>query len=100
MLPTIDLMSLKINYLDLPWPTFQGHNAKTRYNDNFRIHAPIYTIFEVIYTTIALDELEDEWTWPIFDLLFQVAMQNLFGVITSDFIHWYTHNFTQSCIPP
>ena len=29
--------------------------------DNFRFHAPIYTIFDpVIHTTIALDEFEDE----------------------------------------
>ena len=31
------------------------------YCDNFRFHAPIYTIFDpVMHTTIALDEFEDE----------------------------------------
>ena len=50
-----------MNELDLPLTTFLGHNAKTCQNDNFRLHAPFYTIFEpVIHTTIVFDEFEDE----------------------------------------
>ena len=41
--------------------SFLCRNAKIRYHDNFRLHAPTYTIFDlVMHTTIALDEFEDE----------------------------------------
>ena len=97
--PPSTWMSLKVNDLDLPWPTFLGHNAKTCY-DNFIFHAPIYTIFEpVIHTTIALNEFEDEWPWPTFDLLFEVAMQNLVSAITSDFLHRFIHNLNLGWVP-
>ena len=86
--PPSSWMSLKMNGLDLPWPTFLG------------FHAPIYTIFDpVIHTTIALDEFEDEWPWPTFDLLFQIAMQNLVSTITSDFLHRFTHNLNLGWVP-
>ena len=50
---------------------FVRHKACKR--DNFICHAPIYTIFDpVMHTTIALDEFEEEWSWPTFYLLFYV----------------------------
>ena len=74
------------------WPTFLGSNAKS-HRDNFIFPSPIYTQFDpVMHPTIALDKFEDELPWPTFDILFQVAMQNLVSEITSDFLHRFTHN--------
>ena len=59
-----------------------------------------YTQFDpVMHPTIALDEFEDEWPWPTFDLLFQVAIQNLVSMITSDFLHRFTHNLNLGWVP-
>ena len=52
-----------------------------------------------MHPTIALDEFEDEWPWPTFDLLFQVAMQNLVSPITSDFLHQFTHSLNLGWVP-
>ena len=45
-----------------------------------------------MHSTIDLDEFEDEWPWPTFYILFQVTMQYLVSVMTSDFLHRFTHN--------
>ena len=39
------------------------------------------------------DEFQDEWPWPTFDLLFQVAMQNLVPApIYTQFEPWMSSN--------